>query len=216
MDKEQVKKALKELRENSKKRKFSQSVDLVFTFRDLNLKNPEEQLDFSITLNHGLGRKVSVAALAGPEMAENAKDVCDIVVTQDDFDKYKDKKEAKKLASKYDYFIGQADIMPKIAGAFGRFLGPRGKMPNPKLGTILPGKAPVKPLYEKLQRTVRLVAKKAPMAQVKAGSESMKEEELIDNIITIYNQVIHHLPKEKSNLKDVYVKLTMSKPVKVE
>ncbi len=216
MDKEQVKKALKEIKENSKKRNFSQSIDLIFTFRDLNLKNPEEQMDFSITLSHGLGKKVKVAALAGPEMADNAKKVCDLVVTQADFDKYKDKKEAKKLASSYDYFIGQADIMPKIAGAFGRFFGPRGKMPNPKLGTILPGKAPVEPVYEKLQRTVRVVAKKAPMAQVKIGSESMKEEEVIDNILTVYNQVIHHLPKEKSNLKDVYVKLTMSKPVKIE
>ncbi len=216
MNKETLKKALQELRENSKKRKFSQSIDLIFTFRDLNLKNPDEQLDFSITLNQGIGRKVKVAALAGPEMADNAKKVCDVVITQADFDKYKDKKEAKKLAGSYDYFLGQADIMPKIAGAFGRFLGPRNKMPNPKLGTILPGKAPVEPVYEKLQRTVRVIAKKAPMAQVKVGSESMKEEEVIDNILTVYNQVIHHLPKEKSNLKDVYVKLTMSKPVKVE
>jgi large subunit ribosomal protein L1 len=216
MNKEQVKKALSELKENSKKRNFKQSIDLIFTFRDLNLKNPEEQLDFSITLNHGIGKKVRVAALTGPEMADNAKKVCDLVITQADFDKYKDKKEAKKLASNYDYFIGQADIMPKIAGAFGRFLGPRNKMPNPKLGTILPGKAPVEPVYGKLQKTVRVVAKKSPMAQVKIGSEAMNEDEVIDNILTVYNQVIHHLPKEKSNLKGAYLKLTMSKPVKLE
>jgi len=44
----------------------------------------------------------------------------------------------------------------------------------------------------------------------------MKDEELIDNIMLVYDQVVHHTPKEKANIRSVFVKLTMSKPIKVE
>jgi len=88
-------------------------------------------------------------------------------------------------------------------------------MPNPKLGSILPAKGQIEPLYQRLQKTVRASARKAPMIQVKIGGEEQKEEEVIDNIMMVYNQVMHNLPKEGSNIKGVYLKLTMSKPIKI-
>ncbi len=215
MNKQSIEKALKTLRENSKERKFKQSFDLVVTLKDINLKNNDEQVDFFATYSHSTGKDVKVAALVGPELADKAEGVFDFVIHQRDFDKYKDKKEIKKLATTYDFFIAQADIMPKVATTFGRALGPRGKMPNPKLGSIVPAKGQVEPLYAKLKRTVRVSAKKSPMAQVKVGNESMKDEELVDNILLVYNQLVHHLPKEAGNIKTVMLKLTMSKPVKV-
>jgi large subunit ribosomal protein L1 len=157
-----------------------------------------------------------VAALTGPELEERAKAVCDLVIPLRDFDKYSDKKLAKKIAAEYDFFIGQAEIMPKVAQVFGRVLGPRNKMPNPKLGTIVPARGQVDQLYERLQKTVRISAKKAPVIQAKAGSESMGDEEVTDNIMLIYDQTVHHTPKEKANIKNVSVKLTMSKPVRIE
>lgn len=217
MNKKSVENAIKELRKEDHKKKFSQSFDLIVNLKDLNLKNPDEQVDFFTTLTHPLGKKVKVAAIVGPELHEKAKDVVDLIITQDDFDKYtSDKKLTKKVASEYDYFIAQADIMPKVAQVFGRVLGPRGKMPNPKLGSVLPGKGQVEPLYERLQKTVRISAKKSPVIQVKVGSEDMKDEDLIENIMLIYNQIIHHTPKEKSNIKNAMLKLTMSKPMKVD
>lgn len=216
MDKKTVESALKELKEKSPKRNFVQSVDLIVTFRDLNLKNPEEQVDFFASLPHSTGKKARVAAIVGPELYDKAKEVCDTVITQEDFEKYKDKKEAKKLANSHDYFIAQADIMPKVAGAFGRVLGPRNKMPNPKLGSVLPAKGQVEPLYVKLQSTARITAKKSPMIQVKVGNASMKDSDVVENALQVFNQVVHHLPRENSNVKDVYLKLTMSKPVKIK
>jgi len=217
MNKKSIENAIKELRKEDHKKKFSQSFDLIVNLKDLNLKNPEEQLDFFTVLSHSLGKKVKVAALVGPELQEKAKGVVDLVITQTEFDKYvSDKKLTKKLATEYDFFIAQADIMPKVAQVFGRVLGPRGKMPNPKLGSVLPGKGQVEPLYERLQKTVRISAKKTPVVQVKVGSESMKDEEIIENIVLVYNQIIHHTPKEKSNIKNAMLKLTMSKPIKVD
>jgi large subunit ribosomal protein L1 len=216
MDKKSIEKAIKELRKEENKKKFSQSFDLIVNLKDINLKNPEEAVDFFATLNHNLGKKMKVAVFAGPELEEKAKQICDLVVPLRDFDKYTDKRVSKKMAAQYDFFIGQAEIMPKVAQIFGRVLGPRNKMPNPKLGSILPAKGQVEPLYDRLQRTVRVMAKKSPVIQVKVGNESMKDEEIIDNILLVYDQVVHHTPKEMANIKSAFVKLTMSKPVKID
>jgi large subunit ribosomal protein L1 len=207
---------LKELKEKEKKRKFSQTVDLIVTLKDLNLKKPEDQVEFFGSLPHKTGKKVRVCALVGPELADKAKEACDTVVKQQDFAKYKDKKSIKQLANKHDYFIAQADIMTKVAASFGRVLGPKGKMPNPKAGCILPPKAAVKPLVERLRNTVKVSAKKHPMIQTIIGKEDMKEEEIAENLLSIYDQIIHHLPKERHNVKNVLIKLTMGKPVKIE
>ncbi|MCC7575139.1 50S ribosomal protein L1 [Candidatus Woesearchaeota archaeon] len=214
MKKESLINAITELRKSENKKKFAQSFDLIINLKDLNLKNPEEQVDFFTSLKYSTS-KIKVAALVGQELSDSAK-ICDKVIKQTEFDNYKDKKTAKKLATEYDFFIAQADIMPKVAQAFGRVLGTRGKMPNPKLGSILPGKAPVEPLYKKLQSTVRLTAKKTPVIQVKIGNENMKDEEIIENALIIYDQIIHHLPKERSNIKNAMLKLTMSKPIKID
>ena len=213
MEKLSVEKAIDYLKQNDR-RNFSQSFDLIVNLRDINLKNPEEQVDFFMSLSHGHGKKVKVAALVGQELSERA-DVCDKIIKETEFDSL-DKKAAKKIANEYDFFIGQADIMPKIAMAFGRVLGPRGKMPNPKLGTILPGKGSVEPVYEKLQKTVRVTAKKSPNVQVKIGSESLDNEKLKENLMQVFNQVMLNLPKERSNIKRVLLKKTMSKPVELD
>ncbi len=213
MNKEQVIKALNELKKISKKRNFIQTYDLIINMKGIELnKTP---VDLFVTLHHTKGKKIKVCALVGPELLEEAKKVCDLVISVDDFPKYQNKKEAKKLASSYDYFIAQATIMPKVATSFGRVFGPRGKMPNPKVGCVVPPNVNLKGLYEKLQKTVRLQAKNSPVVQVGIGNESMKDEEVVDNILTAYDSLIHHLPNGENNIKSVFLKLTMSKPVMI-
>ncbi len=214
MDDKQLKEALEGLQKASQ-RKFKQSFDLIVALKELNLKKPEEQVEFFTQVHKTLGKKRKMCALVGPEMADDAKKVFDTVVTSDQFAKL-DMKAMKKIASEHEFFVGQANIMPKIAASFGKVLGPRGKMPNPKAGCIVPPKAPLGPLYEKLQKTVKISAKKSPNIQVLAGNESMDMADVIDNIKTLYDQVVHHLPREKNNVKHVFVKLTMSKPVKIQ
>lgn len=214
MDKEQIQAAIAKAKDISEKRNFKQSYDLIINLKGIDLKKPEHQIDTFITLPHARGKKVKVCVLAGPELAEQAKEVCDSVILSDTFERYKDKKEIKKIANNFDFFIAQANIMPKVATVFGRVFGPRGKMPNPKSGCIVAPNSNLKPLYEKLQKTIRINAKNAPLIQCAIGTEDMKVSEVVENGLSVYNSLLHVLPNEKHNVKDIYVKLTMGKPVK--
>jgi len=105
--------------------------------------------------------------------------------------------------------------MPKIATTFGRVFGPKGKMPHPKAGCVVAPNANLKPLYERLQKTLKIATKNDPIIQCSVGKEDMKDEEVIDNILTVYNALVHALPNEKHNVKSVFLKLTMSKSVRI-
>jgi len=216
MDQKKVLSALKEAREQSKKRNFKQRIDLIFNLKGLDIKKTEHQVDVFVPLNHDIGTKIKTCALIGPELLDEAKANCDMFILVDDFAKYAEKKKARKLAEDYDYFIAQANIMPKIAASFGRVFGVRGKMPNPKSGAVVPPKTNLKPVVEKLSKTVRLNGKMQPLIQVGVGSEDMKDEDIASNIMTIYDSLIHHLPAEKNNIKSAFVKLTMGKTVRLE
>jgi large subunit ribosomal protein L1 len=216
MKKEDIKKTIEELKKNSTKRNFKQTYDLILIYKGINVKKPDQQLDFYIQLHNGLGKEIKVCALVGPELLENAKQNCTKTISLEEFEEYaRDKKLLKKLARDHDYFVAQATIMPKIATVFGKVLGPRAKMPNPKAGCVVPPNANLKPLVAKLQKTVRIAAKTAAMTQLAIGTEDMNEEELIDNIHTVCEQVLAHLPGGINQMKGIYLKLTMSKPIKL-
>lgn len=215
MDKKSIIKALEQLKKDSKKRNFSQSIDIIFTLKDLNLKNPDEQVDFFVNLHHTVNKKRTVCALAGPELSDECKKVCDETIQVTSFNDFKDKSKAKALAKKYDFFIAQGSLMAQVAGTFGRVFGPRGKMPNPKVGAVVAAKPQIKPLYDRLQKTVQLTAKKDPVVHAMVGKEDQNIDEIVDNIMYVYDQLVHHLPKEKNNINGVFIKLTMSKPIKL-
>jgi len=216
MQKADVIEALNKAKTESPKRNFKQSFDLVMNLTGLDMKKTEHQVDQFIQLHYQPGRKVQVCALVGPELKDAAEQAVEKVILSDDFDKYaQNKKLTKKLAAEYQFFIGQANIMPKIASAFGRVLGSRGKMPNPKAGLIVPPNANLKPLHEKLQMTVRASARVAPVLQCLIGKEDMPDDQLADNALMIYNTVINVLPNGENNVKNVFVKLTMGKPARV-
>ncbi len=213
MDQETLKKTLEEIKKQPK-RKFSQSYDLIINLKNIVIK--QDPVDFFVTLNHSKGREIKVAAFVDQQLFEQASKYCDLAVHEKDFEKYKeDKKLQKKLAEEYDYFIAQAPLMAKIAATFGKVLGVKGKMPNPKLGCVVPPTASLEPLAKRLRTTVRVVAKKGTNLQCMIGKEGQAEEEIIDNILNIYNALIKHLPNETQNIKNVLLKLTMGKPVRV-
>ncbi len=216
MDAKQAIETLKKLRESSKKRNFDQSVDMIITFKDIDMKKSENQITLFSALPYAPGKEAKICALVGPEMKEESKSA-DRVILLDEFDRFKsNKKEVKKLANDYDFFVAQANLMVQVAGAFGRVLGPKGKMPNPKAGCVVPAKTNLKPVVDRLKKSVKLMTRTTPMMQCCIGRSSMEDNKLADNATAVYNQVLHALPQEKNNIKHVMLKLTMSKPIKAE
>jgi len=214
MEKQDIIQAIKTVRDNSKKRKFIESFDLVINLKGLNLKKEDEKILAFIPLPHTRGKKTRVTALVDQALSTKAKEACSKTILLDDFKK-QDKKKIKKLARETDYFIAQSTIMPKVAQTFGRVLGPIGKMPNPKAGCVVPPTAELKPLVEKLQKLIKIETKNEQTIKTSIGLISMKDEELVANAIAIYNYVVHHVPQEKNNIKNIILKSSMGTPVVV-
>lgn len=203
---EQLAEALKKLRENEP-RKFKQSVDLIVNLQKFEVKkNP---LNIFIRVPH----KTKDKKIAG--FFESKSQFVD-TITEMDFKKYHNKNALKSLVKKYDFFISQAKLMPKVATTFGRVLGPAGKMPSPQLGIVLNAdEKSINELKEKINTSLRIRAKE-PSIKVVIGKEDMKDSELVENAMSVYNELVKALPRDKENIKNVEIKFTMTKPVKIQ
>ena len=214
MERKDFEAALAKLKTNAPKRNFTQSVDLIINLKEINLKQTQQHVDFFMQTPHQNGKKVKVCALVGAELIERAREACDKAVLNDEFSTF-DKKAQKKLATEYDYFVAQANIMTEVAKHFGRVFGPKGKMPNPKAGCVVPPNANLAPLVAKLKKTLRVKVKTQLSVKKKVGTEKTDDKEVVDNCLAILQQVINHVPNERNNIKNIMLKMTMSKPVKV-
>jgi len=215
MDKQTILTTIKKVKENSHKRNFNQTVDFIINLKEIDVKKQEHNINSFITLNHPIGKKVKVCALVSHGLATKAKEVVDKVITDIEFEK-QSKKDIKKLAREYDYFIAEATIISKVANTFGKILGPKGKMPNPNAGCIINPATNIKSIYDKLQKTIHLQTKNEPIIKCVVGTEKMSDEEIVDNTLTVYNNILSLLPQEKSNINSLILKLTMSQPFEIE
>ncbi len=203
--KQELTKALSELRK-SKGRKFDQTVDLIINLQKFEIK--KSQINLFVNVPH----KIKDKKIAGFLESKN-KDV--ETITKEEFKKYSDKKELKKLVKKYDFFIAQASLMPKVATTFGRVLGPVGKMPSPQLGILFNvDEKAIKELKQKINNSVKIKAKESSI-KLAVGKQSMKDEDIVENIIVIYDSILKVLPKDKDNVKNIEIKFTMTKPQKI-
>jgi len=214
MDKKKVLDAVKLAREFSKQRNFSQTFDIIINLKDLNPKKADENIDLFTTLPNSKGKQVRICALVDKDLTEKAK-IFDQVISESEFINYQKPKEIKQLTEQYDFFIAQATIMTNIAKTFGKVLGARGKMPNPKAGCIITPASDLEQLKLRLQKTVRLKTKNESIIKVPVGKEDMQDEQVAENIISIYNSLTHSLPKEEENIRNLFVKLAMSPAVRL-
>ena len=209
MDKSQINQALKELREKSPKRNFSQSIDIIFLLKDIDMKKNENRIDTYIVLPNSIGRKVKICGLVDQQLVNISKKTFDHTIVLEEFKNIsKEKKIIRKLAKDYDFFVAQANIMSQVATTFGKILGPKKKMPNPKAGCVVPGTIPsLDPIVQKLNNTIKLYSGSEKAVKICVGKEAMKDEELTDNIIAVYNFLLTKLPQEKQNIKDIILLL---------
>jgi len=211
MDINKIVKAVKEAKEKSKKRNFVQSIDLAVTL-NLDTTKPENRINDEIVLPHGRGKPIKIGVIGEGELAHQAKSLADIVITKKELEELaKDKRKAKEIAKAYDFFIAQADLMPLVGKYLGIILGPRGKMPKP-----VPPTADIKPIIERLRKTVRVRTRDKPVFHVPVGTEKMKEEEVAKNIEAIFNYLERKLERGLSDDKSAYISTTMGKSVKLE
>jgi large subunit ribosomal protein L1 len=215
MDKNKLIASIKELKEKSKKRNFSQTFDLIINFKGIDLKKEQNRLNSFVILPFSKGKPLKICALIDKISNKEAKNLFDKVLLKEDLNKL-DKKEAKKLVQEYDYFIAHGSLMSAIATTLGKVLASKGKMPNPKYGCIYSTPEQLPSLKEKLNKLVKTIMKKETTIKASVGTESMKEEEIAENILTIYNHVISEIPQGKTKLKSVLLKLTMGEPKKLE
>ncbi len=204
--------AIKKAREVSKPRKFIQSYELIVKLRDVDIKQPENRFSELIQLPNPPPKKLAkVAVIADGDMALKAREAgADAIITRDILEKIaSSKKDAKKIARTYDVFIAQADLMPFVGRSLGRYLGPRGKMPQP-----VPSTADLKPLIERARRSVRVRIRDQPQVQCRIGSETQDPKEVGENALAVINFLLGRF--KPHNIEKIYIKLTMGPPVKVE
>ncbi len=200
----EIEKALKELR-NQEKRKFMQTLDLIVNLQNFDAR--KESVNNFIKIPNPAPKKICGFLTKKTKIIDT--------ITEIEFDKYKTPADMKNLAAKYDFFIAAAPLMSKIATKFGRVLGPSGKMPSPQAG-IMPvdNEESIKAMIEKMKSLVRVRTKEKSI-KIPIGKEDMSDAELKQNIESAISGIENILPKKKENIKNIMIKFTMTKSIKL-
>jgi large subunit ribosomal protein L1 len=192
-----------------KRAKFDESVE-VHIRTGLNVRHADEQLRGTIALPHGLGKEIKVAVFAKGDKAREAEEAGADVVGAEDL-----ATRVQEGFTDFDVAIATPDMMP-IVGRLGRILGPQGKMPNPKVGTVTMdvGKA----VEESKAGKVEYRTDRTAIVHMTVGKTSFADEQLLEN----YQAVIEELNRAKPSaakgkyIRSVVMASTMGPGVKVD
>jgi large subunit ribosomal protein L1 len=189
--------------------KFDETVEIALNL-GVDPKYPDQQVRGVCTLPHGTGKTLRVAVFAKDKKAEEAKAAgADIVGDDDLFEQI----NAGKID--FDRLIATPDMMAKV-GRLGKVLGPRGLMPNPRVGTVTPDVA--KAVKDSKGGAVEFRVEKAGILQAGVGKASFSEEALKGNIRAFVDAVVKAKPAGAKGtfVKKVALSSTMGPGVRVE
>ncbi len=192
------------------KRNFDQTVELIFRL-GVDPKYADQMVRGSTVLPHGLGKPIKVLVITQGEKVKEAEETgADYVGGEELINKILNEGWVD-----FDVVIATPDMMPKVA-KLGRILGPRGLMPNPKVGTVTQDVA--RAVKEAKKGRVEFKVDKAGNLHVPIGKVSFENEKLVENALTVYDTVLKLRP---SGLKGQYVrnavlKATMDPSVKLD
>src|SRR5436309_13903722 len=156
--------------------KFNESVE-VHIRTGLNVRHADEQLRGTLTLPNGLGKEVRVAVFAQGDKAREAEEAGADVVGAEDL--------AKRIQDGFDEFdvaIATPDLM-SVVGQLGRILGPAGKMPNPKVGTVTMDIA--KAVEESKSGKVEYRTDRTAIVHAVIGKASFEHRQLLENYAAV-------------------------------
>jgi large subunit ribosomal protein L1 len=213
LDNKTISDAIKEAKAKSGEKKFNQTVDLILDITEIDMKAPEGKIQEIVELPHATGKPNKICVIASGEFALKAKNAqANHVIERADLEALSGKKkELRKVAGDYDVFISEAPLMPLVGRILGPVLGPRGKMPIP-----VPPNADIAALINKHRKTVVVRMRNQPIIQVSVGSQQMKDEQLVENIITVLRVLDAKLKRGLKNVKYAFIKTSMGQPVKIK
>ncbi len=213
LDKKTLLDAVKEAKEKSGEKKFTQSIELILDIKEIDMKSPEGKIQQVIDLPHATGKPNKIMVVASGELALKARQAnVDKVLEKADLEGLAGKKkDLRKLANGYDVFLSEAPLMPLVGRILGPALGPRGKLPVP-----VPPNADIAPLIVKYRKTIVVRMRNQPIIQCAVGTADMKEEEVVDNIQAVLRMLEGKLKRGLKNIKYAFIKTSMGTPVKIK
>lgn len=189
--------------------RFDTTVEAHFRL-GVNVRHAEEQLRGTIALPHGTGRAVTVAVFAEGEKAREAEEAGAQIVGGEDL-----VKRVEEGFSDFDVAIATPDMMGAV-GRLGRVLGPSGKMPNPKTGTVTfdVGKA----VSDVIGGKVEYRTDRAGIVHIGLGKKSFTPEQLTENYAAILDEIMRAKPASTKGkyIKSISVAQTMGPGIDID
>ncbi|PMP76649.1 MAG: 50S ribosomal protein L1 [Sulfurihydrogenibium sp.] len=204
--------AIKKLKEVSKvlQRKFDETVEFIVRL-GVDPKYADQMVRGSVVLPHGLGKELKVLVIAQGEKLKEAEEAgADYVGGEELINKI-----ANENWIDFDVVIATPDMMPKMA-KLGKILGPRGLMPNPKVGTVTNDVK--KAVTEAKKGRVEFKVDKTGNLHVPVGKISFDDEKLKENILAVLDAVLKAKPTGAKGqyIKNAVIKTTMSPAIKLD
>src|SRR4051794_9379720 len=166
--------------------KFDETVEVHLRL-GVNVRHAEEQLRGTLALPNGLGKDVTVAAFADGDGARAAEDAgADFVGAQDLADR------VNEGWTDFDVAIATPDLMGPVVSKLGRILGPQGKMPNPKVGTVTNDIA--KAVGEAKAGKVEYRTDRQAIVHLTIGKASFDERALLENYAAVVDEIVRARP----------------------
>lgn len=195
---------------NAPKAKFDETIEIAINL-DVDPRHADQMVRGVVSLPNGTGKTVRVAVFAKGEKAEEAKRAGADVVGADDLAEKVNKGEIE-----FDRCIATPDMMG-VVGRLGKVLGPRGLMPNPKLGTVTMDVT--KAVKEVKGGQVEFRAEKTGIVHAGVGKASFSEVQIAENVRAFFDAIMKAKPtgaKGGSFVKKVSLSSTMGPGVKLE
>ena len=201
--------AIKDLQGLAKTRKFDETLEVAMNL-GVDPRHADQTVRGVVLLPHGTGQKLRVAVMAKDAKADEAKKAgADIVGADDLADQIRDGN------MDFDKLIATPDMMP-LVGQLGKVLGPKGLMPNPKLGTVTMDVA--KAVEEAKGGAVEFRAEKAGIVHNGLGKLSFSEDKLLENVRSYVDAIQKAKPTGAKGtfLEKIVLSTTMSPGLKID
>jgi large subunit ribosomal protein L1 len=178
---------------------FDETVELHVRL-GVNVRHAEEQLRGTLALPHGLGKDVTIAVFAKGQKARDAEAAGADVVGEEDL-----AKRVEEGWTDFDVAIATPDMMP-VVGKLGRILGPQGKMPNPKVGTVTEDIE--KAVGESKAGKVEYRTDRQAVVHLVIGKASFDERRLLENYAAVMEEIVRAKPASAKGRYIISITLT--------